>query len=164
MTDVAAAFDELTSGLEYPMYVVTAAADGERSGCLAGFVTQCSISPPSMLVCISKANHTYGVAGRSSTLAVHFLGEEDEATARLFGERTGDDTDKFAQCSWQPGPAGVPVVDGCRGWVAGDVLSRTDVGDHVAFVVSVTHAEARDPSAAQFGFRRATSFSPGHPA
>jgi flavin reductase (DIM6/NTAB) family NADH-FMN oxidoreductase RutF len=164
MTDVAAEFDALTSGLEYPMYVVTTVADGERSGCLAGFVTQCSISPPAMLVCISKANHTYRIAAAAAMLVVHLLGSDDEALARLFGERTGDDIDKFAQCSWRPGPGGVPVLDGCRGWLAGEVTSRTDVGDHVVFALSVSQAEARDPSAAQFGFRRATSFSPGHPA
>src|SRR3954469_9365366 len=97
MSEVTDAFDALVSGLEYPMYVVTAAVDGERSGCLAGFVTQCSIDPPTMLVCISKANHTHAVAQAATTLVVHFLGAEDEALARLFGERTGDDIDKFAQ-------------------------------------------------------------------
>src|SRR5881409_1706138 len=104
MSEALNAFDALTSGLEYPMFVVTAAADSERSGCLVGFATQCSISPPHLLVCISKANHTYPIAARASGLVVHYLGAEDVDTARLFGERTGDDTDKLALCSWHPGP------------------------------------------------------------
>ena len=158
------AFDALVSGLEYPMYVVTASVGSERSGCLAGFVTQCSIDPPTLLVCISKANHTSAIAHAASTLVVHFLGISDTALASLFGERTGDDIDKFARCSWQPGPHGAPVLHGCRGWVAGDVLSRTDVGDHIAYAVRITSGEARDPSTPQLGFGQARSFSPGHSA
>jgi flavin reductase (DIM6/NTAB) family NADH-FMN oxidoreductase RutF len=158
------AFDALVSGLEYPMYVVTAASNGERSGCLAGFVTQCSIDPPTLLVCISKKNRTSAIAKAASTLVVHFLGISDTDLASLFGERTGDDIDKFAQCSWQPRPDGAPVLAGCRGWVAGDVLSRTDVGDHIAYAVRITSGEAREPSAPQFGFGQARAFTPGHSA
>src|SRR3954451_5456906 len=164
MGDVDDAFDALTSGLEYPMFVVTAAAGEERSGCLVGFATQCSISPPVVLVCISKANHTYPVASAATSLVVHYLGEQDLELARLFGERTGDATDKFSLCGWQPRPDGTPVLEGCRGWVTGDVVSRTDVGDHVAFAVAVTAAQARDASARQLGFGQVKDLSPGHPA
>ena len=163
-TDWTEAFDALTSGLEYPMFIVTAAADGERNGCLVGFVTQCSIDPPTLLVCVSKANRTFRTAQRASTLTVHYLGDGDEELARLFGESTGDDTDKFTQCSWTERPDGTPVLDGCRGWVCGDILSRTDVGDHVAMAVRITAAETRDVSAGQLGFQRVKDFDPGHPA
>lgn len=158
------AFDALTADLEYPMFIVTAAADGERNGCLVGFASQCSIDPPALLVCISKANRTYRTAARASTLVVHYLGVNDEPLARLFGETTGDDADKFTQCSWSERPDGTPVLDGCRGWVAGDVQSRTDVGDHVAMAVRITAAEVRDREAGQLGFRWVKDVEPGHPA
>ena len=45
--DLATFFDRV----DYPLYVVTVRSpDGEMSGCLAGFVTQCSIDPPNFLV------------------------------------------------------------------------------------------------------------------
>ncbi len=57
--DLAAFFDLI----DYPFYVVTVrSAEADMSGCLAGFVTQCSIDPPNLLVCISKVNHTLRVA------------------------------------------------------------------------------------------------------
>ena len=164
MAEMHQTFEALTSGLEYPMFVVTAAAGDERSGCLVGFATQCSISPPVLLVCISKANHTYPVACAATSLVVHYLGNDDVEIARLFGEHTGDDTDKLSLCSWHPRPDGTPVLEGCRGWVAGDILSRTDVGDHVAFTLAVAAAEARDASAWQLGFGQVKDFNPGHPA
>jgi flavin reductase (DIM6/NTAB) family NADH-FMN oxidoreductase RutF len=158
------AFEELTSGLEYPMFIVTAAADGERNGCLVGFATQCSIDPPQLLVCLSKANRTYRTALRAQSLVVHYLGAHDEPLAQLFGESTGDDTDKFAQCTWRERADGTPVLEDCRGWAAGDIVSRTDVGDHVAIAVRVVDAELRTGSAGQLGFQRVKDFDPGHPA
>ena len=56
--------------IDYAYFVVTVRApDAEMSGCLAGFVTQCSIDPPNFLVCISKVNHTLGVAERARAWA-----------------------------------------------------------------------------------------------
>src|SRR3982750_801842 len=75
----AAAVHELIDELDYPMLIVTAAAGGQRAGCLVGFATQCSIDPPRMLVCVSKANHTYRVAVDADVLAVHFLRRDDGA-------------------------------------------------------------------------------------
>src|SRR5580692_6874769 len=91
---------QVLARLEYPMVIVTAAADGERSGCLVGFHTQCSIDPLHYLVCISEVNHTAKVAARAPALGVHFLAEDDRELAGLFGEQTGDGVDKFAECEW----------------------------------------------------------------
>ena len=43
-----ATFNSLVGDLDYPMFIVTACADGERSGCLIGFATQASIDPAAL--------------------------------------------------------------------------------------------------------------------
>src|SRR5688500_14810059 len=113
---------ELVSTIDYPMYIVTAAAGGERAGWLVGFTTQCSIDPPRFLVCLSDKNRTFRVARRAEVLVVHLVPETEDALARLFGSETGDDVDKFARCEWTPGPHGAPVLAACRNWFAGRVL------------------------------------------
>ena len=70
---------------------------------LAGFVTQASIDPVRFIVCISKINHTFGVAVRSTGLGLHLLGADQRATASLFGEQTGDVIDKFERVQWRRG-------------------------------------------------------------
>jgi flavin reductase (DIM6/NTAB) family NADH-FMN oxidoreductase RutF len=65
-------FHELVSGIDYPLFIVTATNRGERAGCLVGFVTQASISPPRLIVMLSKANRTYQVAQEADRLVVHF--------------------------------------------------------------------------------------------
>ena len=64
----------LVAAVDYPLYVVTAVADDQVSGCLAGFVTQSSIEPVQFLICISKLNHTFGTARSSRGLGLHVLG------------------------------------------------------------------------------------------
>ncbi len=158
-----AVLSRLAAELDGPMIVVTAlAADGKRSGCLVGFSTQCSIHPPRVLVCISKANHTLPVATAAPVIAVHWLGDDDRGLAELFGGETGDELDKFERCSWRPGPGAIPILDGVKGWVAGPVVGRYDVGDHVAFVVAPEAGSDEDPAADQLGFQAVKDIDPGH--
>jgi len=157
------ALQRLAAATDTPMVIVTAAAaDGRRSGCLVGFSTQCSIHPPRVLVCISQTNHTLQVAAAAPALAVHWLGDDDRGLAELFGGETGDEVDKFERCSWEPGPEGVPVLDGVKGWVAGPVVGRFDVGDHRAFVIDAEAGAVIEPEAGDLGFQDVKDVEPGH--
>jgi flavin reductase (DIM6/NTAB) family NADH-FMN oxidoreductase RutF len=157
------AFETLMASIDFPMLVVTTrSADGELSGCLVGFATQCSINPEHFLVCLSKANHTYRTAIRADVLVVHILRDKDREVARVFGEETGDSADKFAEVSWKPGPDGVPVLEGVD-WFAGRIHQRLDCGDHVAHLLAVLpDGRATDADEPQLGFSAARAFHAGH--
>lgn len=165
MTDSATVFDldPLTDGLDYPMFVVTTAGDGQRSGCLVGFATQVSIDPPRLLVCLSVNNHTYQVARQASMMAVHTLDRHQLKLAALFGSTTDDEIDKFARCAWQPGPGGVPLLTDCSRWVVGPIIDRFAFGDHVGHLVEPTSAGRRDNSPV-LTFQQVRRLPPGHPA
>lgn len=163
MADSLPEVHELVSRLDYPMFIVTAAAGGERAGCLIGFATQCSIDPPRFLVCLSDKNRTYRVARGASVLVVHLVPADAGELAELFGSQTGDEVDKFARCSWTPGPEGTPILDECRNWFAGRILDRMAAGDHVAFLLEPFDA-ASDTREGQFSFHRAKRMEPGHEA
>ena len=47
----------------------------------------------------------------ADVFALHFLEESDRDVAELFGAHTGDDEDKFAECSWEPGVGGVRLLE-----------------------------------------------------
>lgn len=153
----------MVATLDYPMFVVTAAAGTEVSGCLAGFVTQCSIGPPRYVVCISKENHTYSVAVRASGLGLHLLGRDQHQLAALFGELTGDRTGKLDRVAWRPGGTGAPLLAECAAWVEGRVLERLDLGDHVGHLIEPIDG-GRGPHPGQLTFSQVQDLSPGHPA
>jgi flavin reductase (DIM6/NTAB) family NADH-FMN oxidoreductase RutF len=106
------AFGAIMASLDSPLVVVTVAAaePGELAGCLVGFHSQSSIEPGEYSIWLSKANHTYRVALRATHVAIHFLTPPDLPLAELFGTRTGDDVDKFADLAYELGPGGVPVL------------------------------------------------------
>lgn len=160
MDTLAQALECIATDLEYPMVIVTAQSAEDRSGCLVGFNTQCSIDPFRWAVCISKKNHTFGVASHTRRLAVHFLAREQEDLAKLFGEETSDDIDKFAHCEWRSHD-GTPVLQQARHWFVGNVLESHDVGDHVCFIVEPDTARCWD-HLQQYGFQDASSLEAGH--
>src|SRR6202012_585584 len=129
--------------IDYPYFVVTVRApDADMSGCLAGFVSQCSIDPPNFLVCISKVNHTLAVAERAPGMGLHLLGADQSELASLFGEETGDVIDKFASVDWRLGSTGAPLLVDSAVSMEGQVLGHFSVGDHEAFLVRAVRAVA----------------------
>lgn len=156
--------DEFLDKLDYPMYIVTTVANGEKSGCLVGFLTQSSIDPPRFLVCLSEKNHTYRTAREASVLAVHLVPKDAVELVRLFGSETGDQTDKFTKCSWSPGPEGVPLLDDCPSRMVCKILDGLKGGDHTAFLAEPMSAQAGDEQVFTFRMAQAEDLKPGHPA
>lgn len=159
--------DRFIAGFDYPMFVVTAvdSGTGTRAGCLVGFATQTSIEPFRFLVCLSRRNHTYRAAEGAAVLAVHVLGrgEDQQELAALFGEQTGDEVDKFARCSWRPGPEGVPLLTGAHRRLVGRILERTELGDHVGFLLDPIEVTI-DTEAAPLTLGTLPDLQPGHEA
>jgi flavin reductase (DIM6/NTAB) family NADH-FMN oxidoreductase RutF len=150
--------------IDYPYFVVTVRSpEADMSGCLAGFVTQCSIDPPNFIVCISKVNHTLGVATHAQGMGLHLLGQHQVDLARLFGEETGDLVDKFASVDWRLGSTGAPLLVDAAVSMEGQVLGHFSVGDHEAFLVRAIRATGGGHPEL-LTFRSAPPIHPGHPA
>jgi flavin reductase (DIM6/NTAB) family NADH-FMN oxidoreductase RutF len=155
--------DAITDRANYPLYVITTSVGDEVSGCLAGFVTQCSIEPLRFIVCISKVNYTFRVAERSKSLALHLLGSGQDDVASLFGEVSGNEADKFAQVRWSRGLTGAPILADCAAWAEGSIINRMSSGDHEAFLMTVS-AGGRGDNKGRLMFRDAVELQAGQPA
>jgi flavin reductase (DIM6/NTAB) family NADH-FMN oxidoreductase RutF len=101
------------------------------------------------------------VAADAEYLAVHFLEVSDGDLADLFGGQTGDEVDKFADCSWSD-HRGVPVLADPKAWFLGRVLDRLDLGDHVGHLLEPVES-SRAGTLRQLGFQLVRSMTPGHP-
>jgi flavin reductase (DIM6/NTAB) family NADH-FMN oxidoreductase RutF len=163
VSSVQETFVELTGRLNYPMLLVTTATDGERSGCLVGFSTQCSIDPPRFIVCLSDKNHTTRIASTAAALAIHFPPAEALDLAELFGSETSDEIDKFSLCQWHVGPLGLPIIDECRRWFVGTILERQKLGDHVTFILKPIEV-CDDGADDTLTFSDVEHLEPGHDA
>jgi flavin reductase (DIM6/NTAB) family NADH-FMN oxidoreductase RutF len=136
------AFDSLMASVDGPMVIVTTAVAGERAGCLVGFHAQSAIDPQRYCLWLSKANHTYRVALRSTYLAVHFLTGDDLDLAEQFGTLTGEDVDKFEGIATTAGADGVPLLDRVpHRMLVKRVALLDEGGDHVCLSAECLEAE-----------------------
>ena len=99
---MASRFERLVATLDYPLYAVTTAFEDDRAGCLIGFATQCSIHPPRFLACISQKNHTFLLAARAPTLAVHIIEKKDKRIADFSAERPAMRSTSSHACAGTP--------------------------------------------------------------
>jgi flavin reductase (DIM6/NTAB) family NADH-FMN oxidoreductase RutF len=152
----------IASSLDPALIVVTAAAGSERGGCLVGFHAQSSIDPPRYSVWLSKANHTYRIALRSTHLGIHFLSEQDMEWAELFGTHTGDEIDKFAHLNVRSGPGRIPVLSDCPHRLTARITALLDErGDHLCIATELVDATDGGPFS-PLRLSHAAHLDPGH--
>lgn len=113
--------------------------------------TSVSMSPPLVLVSVSRAAHSHD-ALRGSAFCVNVLGAEQEPLARLFaGAASGS-------AVWHEGPvaprlAGVLAHLACRPW------RDYDGGDHTLFIGEVVDLDYRHGDALGYHSSRFTSIA-----
>ncbi|MFV0132231.1 flavin reductase family protein [Streptomyces sp. HMX87] len=157
--------DAFTGRLDPDMCVVTAAAGGERAGCLVGFASQCSLRPVRFVVWLSEVNRTFRVARSARFLAVHLLGRDQLGLAEVFGGRTGDDgVDKFRNVRWREGHGGAVVLEDAEAWFVGRVVGHAGGGDHIGFVLDpVEWGTGEGGGGPLLRLSDALGIDPGHP-
>jgi flavin reductase (DIM6/NTAB) family NADH-FMN oxidoreductase RutF len=155
------AYHRLIDATDPPALIVTAAAGGERAGCLVTFDSPCSVHPPRYAVWLSHQNRTFEVAKDAEVLAVHLLTDEDRGLAGLFGSVSGYEEDKFTRCSWREGPDGTVLLDIAGAWFTGRVIERLSTGDHTMFVLEPLAAGGKVERPIRFSDVK--EFPPGRP-
>ncbi|HVJ81988.1 MAG TPA: flavin reductase family protein [Planctomycetia bacterium] len=140
------AFDEL---IDPPVWVVTAAAGGERGGLVATFVSNASLVPdePRVLVGIAKHHFTWGLIDRSQAFGLHLVARDRIDWVRRFGLKTGREGDKFEGLEPAAGDLGSPIFTEAVLWAECAVEATLDTGDRTLFLARVTR-HGRGESAA----------------
>jgi flavin reductase (DIM6/NTAB) family NADH-FMN oxidoreductase RutF len=165
--DLPAAYDELVGSTDPVMLVVTAAAAGQRDGCLVGFHSQCGIEPRRHALWMSKANRTTRLVSddRCTHVGVHLLRADQHELARRFGAVTGDEVDKLAGVALTTGPAGTPLLADCTDRLVGRKVALTEVdADHLCLVVEPVEVfgARRRPAAGWLHLSQVSDLVAGH--
>jgi len=129
--------------LSYGLFVLTA-KDGEKdNGCIINTVTQIANPPLRISIAANKANYTCGMILKTGEFNVYILSES--APFRIFqqfGFRSGKDTEKFADSSYDVRAAnGIRYVpEHTNSVICAKVAESSDQGSHILFVADVTQA------------------------
>jgi flavin reductase (DIM6/NTAB) family NADH-FMN oxidoreductase RutF len=109
--------------------VVTSFGPQGPSGLTANALASLSLEPPLVIVCFDRTARTLAAVEHSEMFAIHFLAHEQEEIAALFASKKPED-EKFDAVSWSE-RSGVPVLDGCIGGLACELVELVPGGDHL---------------------------------
>jgi 3-hydroxy-9,10-secoandrosta-1,3,5(10)-triene-9,17-dione monooxygenase reductase component len=129
--------------------ITTVDADGP-----AGFTCQSfaavSLDPPLVLFCPSRSSATWRRIERTRYFCANVLADGQQELARVFASRAAG---KFDGVGWSPAPSGAPVLDGVVAWVAAEVETIHEAGDHQVVIGRVTGLSARRAGPALLFYR-----------
>lgn len=146
--------------IPYGLYVVTAKQGDRIAGMTVNFITQCSFTPPMIVVAMEQDSTTRLLVEECGGFAVNFLEDGQRELAGQLGKRTATNPDKFNAIGWAAGNnSGAPILDEALAWLECRVQSTIVSGDHVVYLGEVVeagiHREGQPLSMASAGFRHA---------
>lgn len=136
-TDLAAALRDVMGDVCTPVAVVTSCTDGKPFGSTVSAFTSLSMNPPMVLVALSRESETLRVVMSSGKFGVNVLGSENKDLAATFARKA---VDKFQGVQWRLS-SGTPRIIDAAAWIACDVSTLTDGGDHVIISGHVVDAQ-----------------------
>lgn len=117
--------------------VVTARHGGRCFAMAATAVSEVSLDPPSMLVCVNRSSNLYAAIEAGCELALNILGSEHEAISRACGGGMRND-DRFTIGAWDHSRLDrPPVLADARAVVLLDPVAHLDHGSHRIIVGNV---------------------------
>lgn len=125
---------------DYEINAITS-TDGEKfNGQIATWVTQASMDPPYVAVCISPERFTYQLIKNSKVLAVNMLSKNQLDLVSHFGYSSGRNVDKFEKIAFKQGTTGSPIIDNVSAYLDCNVINEYDGGDHKILLCEVVDA------------------------
>ena len=122
--------------------VITAQSDEGPSGITANAITSLSLDPPLVLVCFDLSSRTLHAVRGSERFCINMLAAGQENVSRLFATKASHE-EKFLETPHRL-EHGVPVIDGCLAWIACELQSEFQGGDHTVAIGRVVGGEATD--------------------
>ena len=130
--------------MDYGMYLVSAAANGRRHGCIVTSFAQVTSSyPPRFIVTLNKDHATTDAILASGAFSVTLLAADcPEEIVNTFGYKSGRVGDKFAGFEAKTDEAGCPyLTDHMVSRVSCRVVEKLEIGSYLLFVGEATEAE-----------------------
>ncbi len=134
-------FREVMAGVATPVSVVTSMADGLPHGTTVSAFASLSMDPPMVLVSLDRGSDLLALVRESGRFGVNVLGSTQSALALAFARKGG--TGKFNGVRWDV-DHDLPRLPGAPGWLACDVATLVEGGDHVVALGTVVAAETLD--------------------
>ena len=134
-----AAIADVFAQTDRELWLLTAAARGQRGGLIATFVNQASIVPemPRVVIGLAHQHHTWGLVETAGAFALHLLAQEQLDWVWHFGLESGRDRDKLANLPVRIGETGAPILTDAPAFLECRVEARWDTGDRTVYLAAI---------------------------
>ena len=136
--------------LDYPLCLLSAAANGKNSGCIINSLHQAASSfPAKFTITVNKDNETAKAVEAAGCFSATVLAADaPEEIINTFGYKSGRVTDKFAGYEVEFDASGAPYIkQGMVSRISCKVLDKLEIGNYVLYVGQVTEAEVLSEAA-----------------
>jgi len=110
--------------------ISTADGNGKPYGATVSSFSSLSLDPPLVQWSLTTSSYSYPIFSNATHFAVNILAADQEEVSRTFCKPI----DRFSQVDSSCGLEGLPLVDGCVGWIECAMERQIDAGDHTIFI------------------------------
>jgi len=105
-----AAFREAMREFGAGVAIVACGAGEARSGCTVTALASLSLTPPTLLVCLSRDALTLKRLRETGAFSINLLADRHRRLAERFADRAARGVERFALGDWTASGAGVPML------------------------------------------------------
>lgn len=116
--------------------VITTCEDGKRHAMAATAISELSLDPPSMLVCVNRRATLHRVLASGAPFAINILHRSHVAISRACGGGAQGEA-RFGSGDWADSDLGVPRLRDAQASMICRNLGGTDHGTHSIFIGEV---------------------------
>lgn len=125
------------------VFILTASdGNGHETGMLASWVQQAAFEPPMVTVAVNRKRYLNDWLQQEPKVALNLIGETQTEFLKHFGRGFESDQPAFEGVNISRGSNGLPILSDAIGYLEGNVVSNTEAGDHIVYVVEITSAGA----------------------
>lgn len=151
-------FRDVMGNVATPVSIVTSVLDGVPHGTTVSAFASLSMDPPMVLVSLDRRSELLSIVREAGRFGLNVLSARQSEVASRFASKGAD---RFAATTWNL-DSGLPRLDGASGWVACELETLVDGGDHeiaLGRVVAAEHADVAPMTYHRRQFGTHTSFA-----
>jgi len=126
--------------ITYGLYVVGAKREGEVNASTVNWLSQCSFSPPLVMVGIKKGTTLHEMVTTGRVFSVNVLGENQKELAEHFFRPVHQVGDKLGEVKFHAGATGAPILEEAVAFFECEVTQVVEGGDHDIVIGRVVEA------------------------
>jgi len=129
--------------IPYGLYVLTSQSpDGATCAVTVAWVTQCSFSPPLVVVAIGCQSSAYDVIKKAGAFALNILGKDQKGIAETFSKPVEHAEDTIGGEAFHIGESGSPLLENSLAYLDCNLVVALEKGDHAVAIGEVVDAKA----------------------